>query len=204
MSCSPEQNNITVLYQEMEWLSLVVNQVVVSYLKQDGHEMHWLEIPPPELIPGESIYADIVIEWDLNTFERLALALSMATSLKPDVLDILFGVNQLTERGFSEFGGITDKAFGGFIPTGQTLNFIIAGNDPQWRLETMYILSSRHRLMAEQVTELLPADDALPDWAGVYKINNRWLNFFITGLHVRPELSSNFPAHPLETPMEWD
>ena len=204
MRCSPEQNNITVLYQEMEWLSLVVNQVVVSYLKQDGHEMHWLEIPPPELIPGESIYADIVIEWDLNTFERLALALSMATSLKPDVLDILFGVNQLTERGFSEFGGITDKAFGGFIPTGQTLNFIIAGNDPQWRLETMYILSSRHRLMAEQVTELLPADDALPDWAGVYKINNRWLNFFITGLHVRPELSSNFPAHPLETPMEWD
>lgn len=204
MTCTPEQNNITVLYQELEWLSLVVNQVIISYLKQDGHELHWLEIPPPPLIRGESIYADLVSEWDLNTFERVALALTMAPALKPDVLDVFFGVNQFTERGFSEFGGITDKAFGGFIPTGQTLNFIIAGNDPQWRLETMYILSSRHRFMAEQVTELLPADSALPEWAGVYRISDRWLNFLITGQHLRPELSASFPAHPLDTPMHWD
>ncbi|MCI4031238.1 hypothetical protein [Dickeya dianthicola] len=158
---SPE-HNIAALYREMHWLSQVVCQVIGCYLKHDGHENHWLEITPPRLEHHASVYADLVRNWELNTFERLALALTIAPALSPNVLDKLFGLNLSTERGFSEFGGVSDNAFSGFIPTGQTLNFLIAGNDPAWRLEVMHILSPRHRFMAEQVTELLPADPALP------------------------------------------
>ncbi|MDW6002503.1 ATP-binding protein [Vibrio mangrovi] len=204
MMIIPPERNLKALYLEMAWLSAVINQVICSYLKQDGHENHWLEIPPPPLEPNESLFANLILEWELNTFERLALDLAMAPAIRPEVLDILFGMNQLIERGFSEFGGITDKAFGGFVPTGQTLNFLIAANDPQWRLEVMYILSPHHRLMAEQVTELLPADPALPAWAGVFKVSESWLNYLITGEQIRPELSMSFPAHVLETPLQWD
>ncbi|WP_448623297.1 ATP-binding protein [Dickeya fangzhongdai] len=200
---SPE-HNIAALYREMHWLSQVVSQVIGCYLKHEGHENHWLEITPPRLEHHVSVYADLVLNWELNTFERLALALTIAPALSPNVLDKLFGLNLSTERGFSEFGGVSDKAFSGFIPTGQTLNFLIAGNDPAWRLEVMHILSPRHRFMAEQVTELLPADPALPAWAGVYRLSDRWLTYLITGEHPRPELSMSFPAHPLETPLCWE
>lgn len=57
----------------------------------------------------------------------------------------------------------------------------------------MHILSPRHRFMAEQVTTLMPADPALPAWAGVYRLNEPWLAFLITGQHPRPEMSMDFP-----------
>ncbi|WP_228449041.1 ATP-binding protein [Vibrio spartinae] len=204
MMIIPPERNLNALYREMEWLSMVINQVICSYLKQDGYENHWLEIPPPSLEQNDSLFANLMLEWELNTFERLALDLALAPAIRPEVLDILFGMNQMIERGFSEFGGITDKAFSGFIPTGQTLNFLVTANDPQWRLEVMYILSPHHRLMAEQVTELLPVDPALPDWAGVFKASESWLNYLITGEQIRPELSTSFPAHILETPLQWE
>ncbi|WP_243976905.1 ATP-binding protein [Vibrio natriegens] len=195
--------NMVALYREVDWLTNVISQVICSYLKQDGHEQHWIEIPPPDTAPGSSLYADMLIDWELNVFERLALALAMAPSIRPDALDFFFGLNGMIDRPFTEFGGVADRTFSGFVPTGQTLNFLISANNPEWRVHTMSILSSQHKLMAEQVTELLSVESGIPSLAGVYRLNDHWLNYFITGEQHRPELSTSFPAHPLDTPLEW-
>lgn len=197
-----QANNVIVLCREMAWLSMVINQVICSYLKQEGHEHHWLDIPPPELVKGTP-YANLIIDWQLSVFERLALALAMAPGVKPDTLDIFFGLNSLIDRPFTEFGGVSDKAFSGFIPTGQTLNFLISANNPDWRIYTHALFSNKHRLMAEQVTQLLPVDDGLPKSAGIYRLSEEWLHYFITGERLRPELSASFPAHLLESPLAW-
>ena len=197
-----QANNVIVLYREMAWLSQVINQVICSYLKQEGHERHWVDIPPPDLQEGTP-YADLIINWQLSIFDRLALALAMAPGVKPDTLDIFFGLNSLIDRPFTEFGGVSDKAFSGFIPTGQTLNFLISANDPEWRAYVHAIFSNKHRLMAEQVTQLLSVDDGVPKWAGIYRLNEEWLHYFTTGERLRPELSASFPAHLLESPLEW-
>ncbi|CAM3703495.1 ATP-dependent zinc metalloprotease FtsH 3 [Vibrio aerogenes CECT 7868] len=202
--CSSAEQNILALYLETGWLMQVISQVICSYLKQEGHEHHWLEIEPPSLEPGSSLYADCLIEWQLNTFERLALALVIAPTIRPDALDYFFGLNGMIDRPFTEFGGVTDKAFGGFLPTGQTLNFLLSANNPEWHLHTRNILCSKHRLMAEQVTELLPVEAGLPRWSGVYQLSDQWLNYFITGERKRPEHSTSFPAHLLETPLSWE
>ncbi|NNS06130.1 ATP-binding protein [Erwinia sp. JH02] len=198
-----QANNVNVLYREMTWLSQVINQVICSYLKQEGHERHWSDISPPELAKGTP-YADLIIGWQLSVFERLALVLAMAPSVKPNTLDIFFGLNSLIDRPFTEFGGVSDKAFSGFIPTGQTLNFLISGNDPDWRVYAQALFSNKHRLMAEQVTQLLSVDEGVPKWAGIYRLNEEWLHYFTTGERLRPELSASFPAHLLESPLEWD
>lgn len=198
-----QTDNVMVLYREMEWLSLVISQVICSYLRQEGFERHWLDIFPPVLSTGTP-YADLIHDWQLSVFDRLALVLAMAPGFKPDTLDIFFGQNSLIDRPFTEFGGVCDKAFSGFIPTGQTLNFLISANNPDWRAYTHAILSSKHRLMAEQVTQLLPVDDGVPKWAGIYRLNEEWLHYFITGERLRPELSTSFPAHLLESPLEWN
>ncbi|MEX3020894.1 ATP-binding protein [Kluyvera sp. STS39-E] len=197
-----QKNNVIMLYREMAWLTQVINQVICSYLKQEGHERHWVNIPLPDLMKGTP-YADLIIDWQLSPFERLALALAMAPSVKPDTLDIFFGLNSLIDRPFTEFGGVSDKAFSGFIPTGQTLNFLISANDPDWRVHAHAIFSNKHRLMAEQVTQLLSVDDGVPKWAGIYQLNEEWLHYFMTGERLRPELSASFPAHLLESPLEW-
>lgn len=198
-----EFTNLQALHQEIDWLGKVIDQVIRSYLKQEGHEHNWQDIPAPQIKSGSSIYADLVLRWSLNVNERLALTLALTPSVKPELLDVFFGLNALYGRGFSEFGGVSDKSFSGFLPTGQTLNFILSANSPENRISVMTILNPSHKFMVEQVLRLHSADDSLPAWSGVLSLSDQWLHYFITGEKVRPELSSSFPAHPISTLLDW-
>ncbi|WP_420590829.1 ATP-binding protein [Bacterioplanoides sp.] len=196
-------HNLSTLYQELAWLEQVIHQAIRSYLKQEGYEQHWSEIPVPDISQDTSLYAEDVRHWQLNAFERLTLALVMAPHLRPEILDVFFGMNELYQRGFTEFGGVSDKTFSGFVPTGQTLNFLISGNDPLWRTATMEILNNRHRLQVEQVLTLQAADADLPAWTGTLNLSESRLHYWISGEHITPELSSAFPAQAITTPLNW-
>ncbi len=200
---SAQQRNLIELHDELDWLSQVIEQVICSYLKQDGHEMHWREIPVPDLNQGAGIYANVVRDWNLNVYERLALALTIAPHLKPHLLDVFFGLNAHHNRPFTEFGGVIDKTYSGFLPTGQTLNFLISANNPPWLTSVMAILDPTSRLMREQVLELHTQESGLPALSGVLSLSDQWLHYLITGEKVRPELSPAFPAHPITTPLDW-
>jgi hypothetical protein len=115
--------NINTLHNEMDWLQKVIDQVIKSYLLQEGHENNWYDIPLPDLSESESAYAQLVKKWELGIYERLALSLAMAPHVYPEILDVFFGKNGIYDRGFTEFGGVTGKNHSGFLPTAQTLCF---------------------------------------------------------------------------------
>lgn len=196
-------HNLEVLHRELDWLADVIAQVIACYLKQDGYEQLHETIAPPAL-DETSVYARQAAAWELNREERLTLALAMAPHLRPEMLDIFFGTNGAIGRGFSEFGGHAERAFSGFLPTGQTLMFLLSANQPERRLEAMRILAPQHRFHAEQLIALERGDDKLPPLAGVLSLSEQWLHYLLTGQQVRPELSPAFPAQPISTPLHWD
>ncbi|WP_444997457.1 ATP-binding protein [Aliikangiella sp. IMCC44359] len=194
--------NINTLHQELDWLEQVINQVICSYLKQQGHERNWFDIPLP-VLDKSSIYADFIECFSLNIYERLVVALAMAPHFKPELLDIFFGLNALYDRNFTEFGGVTNKAFSGFLPTGQTVKFLISSNNPEWFNIAMELLEPTHVLAIEQVISLNSSDSQLPISSGIVSLSEQWLHYFMTGKKVRPELSHDFPAQPITTPLNW-
>jgi DNA polymerase III delta prime subunit len=199
---TPEQN-LDALYRELDWLQAVIHQVIASYLKHEGHEAHWMDIAPPPLDAGDSVYAQQVVDWQLDTHERLAFALALAPHLRPEHLDILQSVNANTGRSFSEFGGYSDKTFNGFMPTGQTLAFLLSGNDPAWRLHALRILSPSHQFATEQVVQNEKPDERMPQVSRLWSLSDPWVHYLLTGEKARPELSPSFPASPITTPLDW-
>ncbi|MCP1572516.1 hypothetical protein J2S30_000895 [Herbaspirillum rubrisubalbicans] len=195
--------NLQALLDELAWLKSVIDQVIASYLKHEGHERHWTSIAPPDVTQADSIYAGKVRQWQLSVFERLALALGMAPHLRPEILDVLLSVNAGNERAFSEFGGHAGKGFNGFLPTGQTLMFLFGANDALWRSKAFEILAPQHRFSAEQILALDRSDEKLPPLASPLVFSAQWLHFFLSGEKVRPELNPDFPASPITTPLEW-
>lgn len=194
---------IRVLQGEMDWLQRVIDQVIRSYLMQEGHENNWLDIPMPDLSEGESNYAKAIAEWEPDVFGRLALALAMAPHLRPDVLDIFFGKNQLYDRGFTEFGGVVDKNHSGFIPTGQTLCFLASATNHALRAEILKLFRKENPLMRDDVLVLGDTEAHLPRFAGILSITERWMNYFLTGEHTQEENTATFPAQKISTAMEW-
>ncbi|UPZ14776.1 ATP-binding protein [Flavobacterium humidisoli] len=198
--------NIISLYNEMDWLQKVIDQVICSYLLQEGHENRWQDIPLPEANAEteDSVYYKKIIEWNLNLYERLCLALILAPQIKPEILDIFFSKNAMYDRGFTEFGGVINKNHSGFLPTGQTLSFLISAVNPELRIEVLYILNTSNILSREQVLVLENNESNVPILNQVLSINERWLNFFITGTLPKLEHSVSFPAQQISTKLNWE
>lgn len=196
--------NIAALHREMDWLQEVIGQVIKSYFLQEGHEQRWYEIPLPDVEEEESAYASSVRKWELDIFGRLALALALAPHLRPEALDVFFGRNQLYDRGFTEFGGVTDKNHSGFIPTGQTYCFLVTSSNPLWRETVTHVLGRESILIKEQVLQTGSTEPGIPQLSGVLGLNENWLHFFLTGVLVQEENTASFPAQRIETNMNWE
>ena len=150
-SAMDNDQNIGALLKEMDWLRCVIDQVIKTYLLQEGHENDWEEIPLPDLMEDDSVYSKCVNEWALNKYQRLALSLAMASHLSPEILDVFFGKNGIYDRGFTEFGGVTDKNHSGFLPTVQTLYFLLSATNSSLRVVANKLLSKENILIREQV-----------------------------------------------------
>jgi hypothetical protein len=196
-------NGIFVLNKEMDWLQKVIDQVICSYLLHEGHENHWMDIPMPDLDEVENVYYKKIKEWDLNQFERLCLALIIAPQIKPEILDIFFSKNAIYDRGFTEFGGVTNKSHSGFIPTGQTFCFLITAINPEFRIAVLNVLSSSNILSKEQVLIQENTEPNMPVLNTILSLNERWLHYFITGNLPRLEHSASFPLEQISTSMNW-
>jgi hypothetical protein len=199
------KENSIVLYKEMEWLQKVIDQVICSYLLQEGHENHWMDIPFPETNQDteNSTYYQKLKEWGLNQYERLCLALIIAPQIKPEVLDIFFSKNAMYDRGFTEFGGVVNKIHSGFLPTGQTFSFLITAVNPELRIEMLNVLNPTNILLKEQVLILEATESNTPLLNQIISINERWLQYFITGTLPKLEHSVSFPAQQISTKMDW-
>lgn len=189
---------------EIQWLEEVIGQVIKSYLLQEGHEKNWRDIPMPDISENTSPYASKIKEWEIGSDERLALALAMAPHIKPEVLDVFFGKNSIYDRQFTEFGGTISKGHSGFLPTGQTLMFLISSQDPKLHVEVLRILGNDSRLGIEQVLQLEATTGSDPTLGGVLYLNERWMHYFLTGEKQNVEQSASFPAQEITTKLEWE
>ncbi|WP_025146695.1 ATP-binding protein [Pedobacter jeongneungensis] len=200
------ENNIalTVLRQELDWLEAVIAQCMATYFLQEGHEKDWTDIPLPDLSHSDSPYADMVEKWNLDIYARLAIALSMAPHLRPEILDVFFTKNQMHDRGFTEFGGLTTKDYNGFLPTGETLCFLVTVKHPEMRYQLMELLGKENTLYKEDVLILAETESHLPWLSGQLSLSRSWFNYFLTGKKLMAENSASFPAQKISTAMEWE
>jgi AAA+ superfamily predicted ATPase len=196
-------NSIQTLIKEINWLKDVINQVIASYLVQEGHEKQWEDIPLPDVTIVDNAFANAVNDWNLNMYERLALALAMAPQIMPEALDIFFGRNQIYDRGFTEFGGQIDPEHSGFLPTGQTLAFLITANNPDNRYELLKVIGKEGILMKEHVLQLSQTQPHIPNVNGVLSLNSEWMHYFLTGERFQIDNGLQMLGQKITTDMNW-
>ena len=136
--------NARVLEQEIDWFSKILDTRIRLHF---GHECSYsdiYEIQPPELNGSDSMYAGFVKHYDFPFAERLIFILSIIPHVKPQILDVFFTKNSENSRYFTEFGGGNGLSFQGFLPTGETAMFLLAGDDLEKRLSLYYLFDADH------------------------------------------------------------
>lgn len=130
--------------------------------------------------------------------------LALTPHLKSDFLGKLIAEHFPEGGDFPEFGGVKATNHRGILPTGETAQFIIAGDDLERRIEVQRILSSEHWFAKKHILWLEPVREGEPIMSGRLILNPEIVEQLTTGTVSRPRFGIEFPAEYIETGMAWD
>jgi len=189
---------------EMEWLKEVIHTRMLLYWKKETKFNNVLEVEAPNLSQDDSQYASLVNKLELNLQQRICLLVALAPHFKPQLLDVFFIKNNGSDRGFTEFGGIKGTNHGGFLPTGETVAFIIAGEDMEKRFQLLDFLMNDPLFNELNILSILRNVPNEPFLSGFLTVGEEYLSHFVNGISHKPSYSSVFPAKILSTALTWD
>lgn len=196
--------NATDIAKELDWLKLILKTRSALNVDETSVYTDVFEIEPPDLSGYASGYAQLVKENNFGFVERFILILAAVPYIKPELLDVFIQKNKTTHQLYTEFGGRVSDQHSGFLPTGETVMFILAANDLARRFALLKPFEGDHVFAQKQMVWLSEVSNNTSFLNGQLSLSQEVLDRITTGEVKKPTFSSVFPARLLETKMEWD
>jgi AAA+ superfamily predicted ATPase len=192
--------NIVNLQQALDWLK----SIAVGSLRVYFGQTETFEVKPWDFYFDTSWLTSFIQHHDPCMEEFTLLILALAPHLQPNFLSKII-TEYLPEGGdFPEFGGLKGANHRGILPTGETAQFILAGNDLEKRLEVQRILSSEHWFAQKHILWLERVREGEPVMSGRIILDPEIVEQITVGKVSKPRFSVDFPAEHIETEMEWE
>jgi len=184
-------------------LTVWLQGIITARLKIRFNQADAINIAHPPL-HGDDSRITAFIATHNPSFEELSL---FALSLTPHILPNFFSkiiAEYLPDGGdFPEFGGVRGVNHRGLLPTGETAQFVIGGDDLEKRLDVQRLLGAEHWFSKEHILWLEPVPEGEPVMSGRLTLNPEVLEELTLGTASKPRFSMDFPAEYIETGMEW-
>lgn len=202
---SAVERNAHDLERELAWFVRVLDtRFKIHFAPGDGETRSVFDIAPPDLAASNSEYAGFVAHYRLTFAERLAVVLALVPHIRPRLLDPFFTRNKTFDRKFTEFGGFVDGQSGDFVPTGDTLAFILGGDDLALRFALQALFDPQHFFARHNILRLTRGFPEQTLLKAPLRLSDEYLGVFTFGQPHRPEFGADFPAQRIETLLDWD
>jgi hypothetical protein len=160
--------------------------------------------PDPPMRADDSPYGRFIAEHAPDADAELLLMLALAPTLKPEFFDRFLQKVQPGAGDYPQFGGLRGEQHRGFLPTGDTALFLLAGDHFEARLRWHNLLCGDHPLVRKGVVSLADPVDGEPRMSGRLLLDSECAERIIAGEARPPRPSLHFPAQRLATTLEWD
>ena len=149
--------------------------------------------------------ARYVREHRLGPAEHYVLLLALVPHIRPDFFDKVIQDALPTPGDFPCIGGMRGKQFRGFLPTGETVLFILTGEDWLAGQEIFHQIFGQDHFFAKSKAVWLEAPpDGEPLISGRLMLQPSLISYFTTGKESLPHYSAQFPARPLHSDLNWE
>lgn len=139
-----------------------------------------------------------------NNQELVIIILTLAPHICPNFFSEIIPALYPEGGDFPEFGGVKGKNHRGLLPTGETAQFILAGDDLEQRLEVQKLFSSDHWFAKEHILWLEDVPEGEPIMSGRIILAPEIVEELTLGKVSRPRFGADFPAEYVETDMDWE
>lgn len=188
--------------QLIDWFRQLLDTSIRIYFRQECEVGSLYDIEPPLNEWWERMTG--IPEAEIRFDEKAVLMLALMPHLYPQVLDIFFANNKAFERPYTEFGGWKGLSHGGFLPTGETVAFILAGEEMERRSVVVRLFDKEHWFYSRNILHLEKSGEGEPFLSGQLCVSDELLSRVLHGREYKPDYSMGFPAKRVTTPLEWD
>jgi len=140
----------------------------------------------------------------LTPSEVIMLLVAFAPHVDPVFFDELIQNHLPAQGDFPQFGGVRGRNHRGFLPTAETVLFILAGDDLEKRFEFLDLFEKDHKLATLTVLSIEDALSGEPQFSGRLIMASEYIELFITGRISHPKFSMDFPAEYITTELTSD
>lgn len=160
-----------------------------------------LQLP---VLEGEDEYSCFVARHELSFAEHVALLLALAAHVHPDLMDRLIAEALPQGGDFPQIGGVRGQQSRSFLPTGETVLFLLAAGDLERRFALQQIFDEDQALSRTGALRLEAPPAGEPAMCGKLVLDPEFVELVTTGRVTPPSFAIDFPARRITTPMDWD
>lgn len=161
------------------------------------------DVPLPNMSGTNDPLSIFILANALTRDELLTLLIALVPHVQPDFFDTVIQSFFEKPTDLPQIGGVRGKQFRGFLPTAETVLFILAGDDLDKRFRVQRLFEGTHFFSQKQVLWIDEPIEGEPMMSGKLKMSSEFVELFTLGKLTKPRFSTNFPAERLETEMVW-
>ena len=154
------------------WFNQVLRVAIQLYFEQECEYTSLAEVKPP----ANGWMEEKTGVQQITFQERTVVMLALMPHVCPQALDIFFVQNKNFDRQYTEFGGWKGLSHGGFLPTGETASFIIAGEDVEKRKSVVSMFQKDHWFYGRNILRLEGANEGEPFLSGQLRVSEEFLS----------------------------
>ncbi|MFS4448384.1 ATP-binding protein [Maribacter sp. 2307UL18-2] len=139
----------------------------------------------------------------ISMSELVVITLALVPQIRPHFFDQLIQNVYPNGGSFPHLGGIRGKGHRGFLPSGETALFLLAGENLELRFAVQALFSPDHWFAKKQVIRLAAPEKNEPEMSGQLIIDREFVEKITLGKITRPAFSTEFPAARLTTEQTW-
>ncbi len=192
--------NPTLKY-ELDYLSEILRHQLSVYFNNDVSQLKTVKLSRNG---HDDLLTNFKEQFKLSESEYIAFLIALVPHVQPSFFDVL--IHEFLPGGgeFAEFGGVKGVNHRGVLPTGETVQFILAGVDLEKRLEVQEMFREDSTFHKQSILWLENVRDGEPIMSGRLIIAQEWIDKILFGRDYAPRFGMDFPARRITTKMTWD
>ena len=141
---------------------------------------------------------------NLTDTEKIIFFISLVPHFYPEFYNNI--IHDFLPQGgdFPEFGGVRGTNHRGILPTGETIQFLLAGKNITERLAIQELFDEQQAFFQHDILWMEQVKEGEPFMSGRIIVSPEWEEKILRGKELKPRFSYDFPAKLTYTRMKWD
>jgi hypothetical protein len=135
--------------------------------------------------------------------EAVVLLMALVPHILPHFFDEI--IKEVYPEGgdLPQLGGVKEGNHRGMLPTGETVLYLLAKENINYKLEIQQLFSPVHWFYKENILQLEEVKEGEPMMSGKLILPKEVVHLLCYGERIKPKFGTNFPAKEVSTMMDW-